>query len=125
MWKKFGKIAGAVLLVIGLVTSGYVIEDRYENEDHHQSDMKHEEEVRDLKMKNLEDNVVASLEKFQRSSDYKYYSQMLEGIDDQLYKLRQWIRQHPEDQEAREDYQDLKEKRKKIKEKLDSLMDGS
>jgi molecular chaperone DnaK (HSP70) len=121
--KKFASIAGGFLLVLSLVASGFVIEDRYNNQTDHEKDIKYQEQLTELKFEKFEEQIVMNLEQFQKSSDYKYYSQILEDIDAQLYKIRQWLRQHPDDLEAREDYQNLLEKRKKVKEKLDSLME--
>lgn len=122
MWKKVSIIGSAFLLVIGLVTSGFVIEDRFNNQEHHDKDLMHEREVVEMKMTNFEEQVAANLQQLQRSNDYKYYSQMLENINTQIYKIRQWLRQHPQDMEAREDYENLKKKRDTIQNKLNELM---
>ena len=122
MWKKVSIIGSAFLLVIGLVTSGFVIEDRFNNQEHHDKDLMHEREVVEMKMTNFEEQVAANLQQLQRSNDYKYYSQMLENINAQIYKIRQWLRQHPQDMEAREDYENLKKKRDIIQNKLNELM---
>jgi len=121
--KKVASFGASVILVIGLITSGFVIEDRYNNQDDHDKDIIHEREIVDMKLEKVEQEVVMNLKQFQKSSDYKYYSQILETIDSQLYQIRQWMRQHPDDQEAKVDYNNLLEKRKKVKEKLDSLME--
>jgi len=121
--KKVASFGASVILVIGLITSGFVIEDRYNNQDDHNKDIIHEREIVDMKLEKVEQEVVMNLKQFQKSSDYKYYSQILETIDSQLYQIRQWMRQHPDDQEAKVDYNNLLEKRKKVKEKLDSLME--
>jgi hypothetical protein len=36
--------------------------------------------------------------------------------------MRQWLRQHPNDSEAMEDYDNLKQKKDLVKSKLDELM---
>jgi len=130
MWKK---IAGGFLLVFALVTSGFVIEDRYNNQKHHDKDINNERNITSLKLDGAEIKLVMNLEQFRqeqqvsikdikKENDYRYYSRLLENINSQIYKLRQWLRQHPSDADAREDYQDLKKKRGLVKMKLDSLM---
>jgi hypothetical protein len=120
--KKFVSLGGAVLLVIGLITSGFVVEDRFNNQEHHDKDMVHAREVVEMKMTQFEEQVASNLQQMQRSNDYNYYSRILEDLNLEIYKMRQWIRQHPNDMEAKDDYENLKKKRDKVKEKLDSLM---
>jgi hypothetical protein len=120
--KKVASVGGAVLLVIGLVSSGFVIEDRYANEKDVEVGLTHEREVTDLHFKNFEEQVVMNLKQLQVQQDYRYYMSMLENVDTQIYKIKQWLREHPNDQEAKEDYQNLKNKRNEIKQRLDELM---
>ena len=133
MWKKLSVIGGAVLLVIGLVTSGFVIEDRYNNQKHHDKDIVHERQITSLGLDKVETQIVMNLKEFRkeqqvslksqkRENDYRYYMGVLENIQAQTYKMRQWLRQHPNDQEAREDYNSLKQKEVKVKQKLEQLM---
>ena len=120
--KKVASVGGAVLLVIGLVSSGFVIEDRYANEKDVEVGLTHEREVTDLHFKNFEEQVVMNLKQLQVQQDYRYYMSMLENVDTQIYKIKQWLREHPNDQEAKEDYQNLKNKRNEIRKRLDELM---
>ncbi len=125
MWKKISIIGSGFLLAIALVTSGFVIEDRYNNQTHHDKDIQHEREVTKLELAGFEKQIVTTLQQFQKSSDYKYYSQILENLNEQMYKLRQWLREHPNDQDAREDYENIKTKIDMIKQKLNSLMESN
>jgi len=133
MWKKITVIGGAILLVASLVTTGFVLEDRYNNQDHHDKDIVSERNITNLKFENVEKQLVMNLEQFRkdqqislkdqrRENDYRYYSSLLENIQSQIYKLRQWLRQHPNDSEAKEDYNSLKQKRDLVKNKLDELI---
>ena len=133
MWRKISVIGGAFLLVVGLVTSGFVIEDRYNNQEHHDKDIGVERNITTLTFDNLENKIVMNLDQMRkeqkvslkaqkRESDYRYYYGLLESINAQLYKIKQWIRQNPGDQDARNDYAQLQKKRDQVKQKLDSLM---
>ena len=131
--KKFASIGGAVLLVIGLVTTGFVLEDRYNNQNDHDKDIVHERSITALVVNNVEDKLVMNLEQFRkeqqvslksqkRENDYRYYTGLLENINSQIYKIKQWLREHPTDNEAREDYQHLQKKRDDVQSKLNTLM---
>jgi hypothetical protein len=133
MWKKITVIGGAILIVASLVTTGFVLEDRYNNQDDHDKDIAGEREVTNLKFENIEKHLVMNLEQFRkeqqvslenqkRENDYRYYSNLLDSIQNQIYKMRQWLRQHPNDSEAMEDYDNLKQKKDLVKSKLDELM---
>jgi hypothetical protein len=133
MWKKVVTIGGSLLFVSSLVFAGFVFEDRYNNQIDHNKDLVSERSITDLQFENIEKQVVMNLKQFQkeqqlssesqrRENDYRYYSNLIENINNQIYKLRQWIRQHPDDLEAKEDYSNLQKKRDLVKQKLDELM---
>lgn len=133
MWKKISVFGGAALLVLGLITSGFVVEDRYNNQDHHDKDITVERSITEMKLDKVETELVMNLKQFQkeqqvslksqkRENDYRYYMGVLENIQAQIYKLRQWLRQHPGDQEAREDYNSLRQKETNVKQRLTELM---
>lgn len=133
MWKKVVTIGGALLFVSSLVFAGFVLEDRYNNQIHHDKDLTAQREITDIQFEIIEKQVVMNLKQFQkeqqlslksqqRENDYRYYSNLLENINNQIYKLRQWIRQHPDDLEAKEDYSNLQKKRDLVKQKLNNLM---
>lgn len=129
MWKKISVIGGAFLLVIGLVTSGFVIEDRYTNESHHETDLKHEREVTSEKMNNLENQIVMNLKEFsveqkaQRKRDeYQYYSNELDKLDQRIRELERYERANPADQGIKNDLRYYRDRRNKIRQKLDMLM---
>jgi len=133
MWKRITVMGGSLLFVSSLVFAGFVIEDRYNNQTHHNKDLISERKITDLHFDNIEKQLVMNLKQFQqeqqlslksqqRENDYRYYSNLLENINNQIYKLRQWIRQHPDDLEAKEDYSNLQKKRDLVKQKLNELM---
>ena len=134
--KKFASIAGAFLLVVSLVVSGFVIEDRYNNQEHHDKDLANQSKMIDTKFDGFEKQLVMNLKQFQmeqkvsleaqkKENDYRYYMGMLENIRAQLYKLRQWMRQHPNDQDAKQDYNNLIQKEQAVQQKLNELMSSN
>ena len=133
MWNKFTVIGGAILIVASLVTSGFVLEDRFNNQDDHDKDISNERKFTKMELNKIEDHLVMNLKEFRteqqaifksqkRESDYRYYTNLLENIQSQIYSLRQWLREHPNDSEAKEDYKNLKKKRDVVKSKLDNLV---
>ena len=133
MWNKFTVIGGAILIVASLVTSGFVLEDRFNNQDDHDRDISTERKFTKMELNKIEDHLVMNLKEFRteqqaifksqkRESDYRYYTNLLENIQSQIYSLRQWLREHPSDSEAKEDYKNLKKKRDVVKNKLDNLV---
>ena len=132
--KKFTSIAALALLVIGLVTSGFVMEDRYNNQVDHDKSISVERKVTTLEFEKIEQSLVMNLKQFQleqkvsmdsqqRVNDYRYYSDVLNNIRLQLSKLRQELRDNPDNQDIREDYRNLKIREKEVKNKLDNLLD--
>ena len=133
MWNKFTVIGGVILIVASLVTSGFVLEDRFNNQDDHDKDISTERKFTKMELNKIEDHLVMNLKEFRteqqaifksqkRESDYRYYTNLLENIQSQIYSLRQWLREHPNDSEAKEDYKNLKKKRDVVKSKLDNLV---
>ena len=133
MWNKFTVIGGVILIVASLVTSGFVLEDRFNNQDDHDKDISTERKFTKMELNKIEDHLVMNLKEFRteqqaifksqkRESYYRYYTNLLENIQSQIYSLRQWLREHPNDSEAKEDYKNLKKKRDVVKSKLDNLV---
>lgn len=126
MWKR---IAGGFLLVIGLVTSGFVIEDRYNNQNHHDKDMSHERELNDSKNTGLETQIAMNLKEIQvqqqisnKQSDYRYYRGVMEDVERKITEIRRALNVNPNNQNARNDLQYYQQKKAKVRAKLDALM---
>lgn len=136
-WKILSTVVGAIVLISSLAGAMFWAEDRYNNQDHHDADIIRERSFTALKMENLEKAIVMNLEQFRkeqelnlkktkRLNDYRYYTNILEDINREILKIKQYLRTNPNDSDAKEDYEDLKVKRHDIKQKLRNLMeDGS
>lgn len=70
----------------------------------------------------LETRIVASLEKFQSTQDIRHWSQRIQSLTDELYRLRKEIRSNPNDLDLKDSYEYVKEELRKAKAKLESIL---
>ena len=121
MWKK---IAGGFLLVIGLVTSGFVIEDRYNNQNHHDKDIVTERSLTNKDLEKLETAVVMNLKQMnteqtaqRKQTDTRYYLDQLDYFNRQIRDTERRLRSNRNDQNAKDDFNYYtNEKNKLVKE---------
>ena len=132
MWKKISIIGGAFLLVIGLVTSGFVIEDRYNNQEHHDKDVAHERQLTNKDLEGLENQIVMNLKQFstEQTSRYKQdrmdrYLDLLDSFNRQIRDAERRMRANPNDQNARDDFNYFTNQRNKVRQKIDALNSGN
>jgi len=132
MWKKVSIIGGAFLLVIGLVTSGFVIEDRYNNQEHHDKDIVTERKLTDKDLEGLEKQVVMNLKQFsvEQTSRNKQdrmdrYLDLLDSFNRQIRDAERRMRANPNDQNARDDFNYFTNQRNKVRQKIDALNSGN
>ncbi len=71
----------------------------------------------------LEIQVASALERQQYKSDARYWQIEYDRIVSDLMELRRQIRRYPEDMILKQDYDDLLERRKDVKQKLENSMD--
>jgi multidrug efflux pump subunit AcrB len=127
--KKFASVAGGFLLVIALVTSGFVIEDRYNNQNDHDKDIIHERQITEDKTTILESEIAMNLKEIQvqqqianKQNDYRYYIGVFEDVDRKIEETQRKLNANPNDQNVRNDLQYYQQKKAKIRVKLDALM---
>jgi len=132
MWKKISMMAGAFLLVASLVVSGFVIEDRYNNQEHHDKDIKTERVLTDKDLENLENQVVMNLKQFNveqkaqaKQSKMERYLDLLDSFNRQIRDAERRIRANPNDQGAKDDFNYFTNQRNKVRQKIDSLNSGN
>jgi hypothetical protein len=125
MWKK---IAGGFLLVIGLVTSGFVIEDRYNNQNHHDKDIKTERSLTNKDLEKLETAVVMNLKQMnteqsaqRKQTDTRYYLDQLDYFNRQIRDAERRLRSNRNDQNARDDFNYYTNEKNKVRQKLEAL----
>lgn len=70
-------------------------------------------------IKELEGAVASALKNQQYKADVRYYQIMDDKLREDIYQLRKQLERDPSDELLRQDYNDLKERREKIKDKLE------
>lgn len=125
MWKK---IAGGFLLVIGLVTSGFVIEDRYNNQNHHDKDIVTERSLTNKDLEKLETAVVMNLKQMnteqtaqRKQTDTRYYLDQLDYFNRQIRDTERRLRSNRNDQNAKDDFNYYTNEKNKVRQKLEAL----
>ena len=76
----------------------------------------------DIKMKSMEDVVAGALQRQEVKSDYKFYQFQHDKLLQDKMEVKRQLRRDPTNQELRQDYIEIEEERKRIKEKMDELM---
>jgi hypothetical protein len=66
--------------------------------------------------------VAGAIQNQQIKSDYKFYQFMYDKLTQDMNEIKRQLRRTPDDQELRQDYQDIKEERNKIKEKMELMI---
>jgi flagellar basal body-associated protein FliL len=75
------------------------------------------------KVTTLEIEVAGAIQNTQMKSDYRYYQILLDKYNQDLMEIKRQLRRSPDDQGLRQDYQDIKQERDRIKVKMENLME--
>lgn len=125
----FKKIAIGFLLVVSLVVSGFVFEDRYNNQDDHDKDKVNERELNDAKNYKMGMQVAMNLKEMQtqqqisnKQNDYRYYSGVLRDVERKIEEIQRKLNANPNNQNARNDLQYYKQRKVEVRAKLNALM---
>ena len=79
-------------------------------------------EAAESQIKQVEHQTIKSLEQFRKHQDIKFELQRQYWIDDMIMKNRMEQRRIPDDKELKEEGHELKEEKKKIKDRIEDLM---
>jgi len=112
-------IAGSLIVLIGAVfafATTFATNERVDKED------KAVIERVDSKMKTYENDFAGALQNQQIKSDYKFYQFMHDKLVQDKMNIKRQLRRDPTNQELRQDYIEVEEERKRIKQKMDELM---
>lgn len=111
-------IVGAITIVgaVWVFATTFATNDRVDKED-----IKIVRSV-DTKMKSMEDVVAGALQRQEVKSDYKFYQFMHDKLVQEKMGIKRQLRRDPTNQELRQDYIEVEEERRRIKEKMDELM---
>lgn len=132
MWKKISMLSGAFLLVIGLVTSGFVIEDRYNNQEHHDKDIVTQRQLTNKDLEGLENQIVMNLKQLSteqtslnKQNKIDRYLDLLDSFNRQIRTAERRLRANPNDQNARSDLNYFTNQRNRVRKKIDVLTSGN
>lgn len=73
-------------------------------------------------VKDLEIQIAGALQNQQMKSNVQFYQMTYDSLTRKLNELRRQMRKYPEDQDLKQDYQELYEERRRIKNKLDESL---
>ena len=76
----------------------------------------------DNEIAQVEVQVAGALQNSQIKNDYKFYQFMYDKLTQDMYNLKRQLRQNPNDEALRQDYEDVLQQRKEIKIKMEELM---
>jgi len=79
-------------------------------------------EIVEVKFKNYEEIVAGAIQRQGIKSDYKFYQFQYDKLFQDKMEVKRQLRRDPTNQELRQDYIEIEEERKRIKEKMDELM---
>lgn len=74
-------------------------------------------------MDNMEKKVASALENTMHKFDVRYFQLLYDKINEDLKNTRKEIKRYPDDELLKDDYRDLIERRKDIKDKLDKALE--
>jgi hypothetical protein len=60
---------------------------------------------------------------YELKSDYRFYAFRYETLTSAMYKYKRLVREHPNDQDLKLDYDEIVEQRKFIKQKMDNILE--
>lgn len=118
--KDYWKAATTVVAVIGIFTAVVTFDARYAKS----TEVQQLDQKKTIEIKKVEKDTVETLKSFKKCIESTDKLRRLESMDDQLMKLKILIKTYPKDQELKDDYNSLKEKRDKIKDELEKHLIG-
>jgi hypothetical protein len=60
---------------------------------------------------------------YELKSDYRFYEFRYEALTSSMYKYKRLLREHPNDQDLKLEYDEIVEQRKFIKQKMDKILE--
>ena len=107
MSKKFALILGIITTLLTMIGSIWAFESHY---------------ATNKTVEKLEIQIAGALENQQLKGDVRYFQFMMDKIMSDIFILKRQIEKYPEDQMLKQDYQDLLDRRKEIKIKLEQAL---
>jgi len=104
LWNKSWKGVTTVVMILGIITSLLAFDARY---------------AKPEDVKQVEQKVVQTFEQFKKSMDLRDDITKLDAVNNQLMQTKIQLRNHPNDKDLKDDYEELKAKKIKLQEKID------
>jgi len=123
--KSMWKLTISVATVLALIGSFFVIESRWNQSDEVlAADTKIESIQKETAktFKGIRGEIEKSNRKLDKKFTYQIQSMQLESLTKQYYLLKRKLKSSPNDVELREEFQDVKEQRAKLKEKMKEIV---
>ena len=116
--KKFMTYIGVITAILSLIGGIWAFESHYAT-----SAEVAEVEIRAKEnVEELEIQIAGALQNQQMKSNVQFYQMTYDSLTRKLNELRRQMRKYPNDQDLKQDYQELYEERKRIKNKLDESL---
>lgn len=106
---------GIVVASVTILGAAYFAEDRWNQES--------ELRAAESQIEQVGQQTVNTLKQFQKHQDIKFELQRQQWINDMIIKNKMELRKYPNEPDLLEQKQELKDERKRIKEKLEKLME--
>ena len=116
--KKLMTYIGVITAILSLIGGIWAFESHYATS----------AEVAEVKIeakedvKDLEIQIAGALQNQQMKSNVQFYQMTYDSLTRKLNELRRQMIKYPEDQDLKQDYQELYEERRRIKNKLDESL---
>jgi len=116
--KKLMTYIGVITAILSLIGGIWAFESHYATtEEVEKVEVRAKENVEELEIQ-----IAGALQNQQMKSNVQFYQLTYDSLTRKLNELRRQMRKYPEDQDLRQDYQELYEERKRIKNKLDESL---
>jgi hypothetical protein len=104
LWDRSWKGVTTIVSIIAIVTALVAFDARY---------------AKPADVKNVEQKVVQTLDQFKTSLQLRDDITRLDAVNNQLMQTKIQLRNHPNDQDLKDDYEALKQQKIKLQEKID------
>lgn len=113
--KDYWKVVTTIVGVISIMTALVAFDTRYAKS----NEIVQLDQKKTIEIKQVESNTVNTLKDFRKSLEMHRDIDRLNALNDRLMQLKLLMKTYPKDQELKEDYENIKDKRDKLQEELE------
>ena len=106
------KTITTIVVIFSLIGGVWAFDDRYVSKEAVEEKLEQQEKI-----------VIATLQKFKQQIDYRWYQNLYNDLTVQMMQYKNLLRKNPNDELLKQEYKDIVDKRKKVKEILDKLLE--